>query len=80
MIIMLMNVEVSLAISKTNYVGKKGQEAPTVFLAYKGESVEKNTWDLDIGANNHIVVSKIYLWNFMNQKVVMLLLEIHPKF
>ena len=65
---------------QANYVEKKDQEEPIVLLAYKGESKEKSTDILTPKQTITRVVSKTCLWSLMNQKVAMLLLEMHKKF
>ena len=79
MVTILTNVKVQLTIweDKSITLKRKIKKKTIVLLAYKRENEGKNTWYLNTEASNHLYSSKIYLWSW---KLVVLLLEIHPKF
>ena len=81
-VIMLMNIEVILTIRKDkSTILKRKINKKLLYYWHIKEKVRRKTHDILTSKQRIISVdSKICLWNLMNKKFAMFILEMHPKF
>ena len=81
MFIILINTKVPLTIRKGKPTMLKRKIKNLLYCCHIKEKMRRKTHSILTLKQTIIRVdSKIDLWNLMNQKVTMLLLEMHPKF